>query len=75
MKKYKCYIYSNSSYEREYEVTTSSALKCAEKLGRYEGGEIVTVTTKGGKMISQARYTCNEGGYYYRAYIDKGTQY
>lgn len=68
--KYICTITSNSSYGREYEVETKSAMKCAEMYGRYEGGEVVTVKTKSGKVLSEVRYTSEDGGKYYRCVVD-----
>lgn len=70
MSKYICTIASNSSLGREYEVDTKSAMKCAEKYGRYEGGEIVTVSTKSGKTISAVRYTPEDGGRYCRCAVE-----
>lgn len=67
--KYICTIESNSTYGREYEVDTKSAMKCAQIYGRCEGGEVITVSTKSGKPISQVRWTPEEGGKYYRALI------
>lgn len=57
---YICIITSSSSYGREYSVNTRSALKCAAMYGRCEGGEIVRVTRKNGRVISEARYINNE---------------
>ena len=45
MKKYKCVIWSDSSYPREYEVSTRSAMKAAKDLGHCEGGEVVQIET------------------------------
>lgn len=65
---YICKITSNSSLEREYEVKTKSAMKCAKEFGRCEGGEIVTVVTKkSGKVLSCVMWTPENGGEYYRA--------
>jgi len=66
---YKCIITSNNSNGREYEVKTKSAMVAAKELGRCEGNEIVTIYNKSGKAISQARWTPENGGEYYRAYI------
>ena len=65
----KCVIESNISYPREYDVKTSSAMKCADAYGRCEGGEIVTVYSPSGKPLSQVRWTPQDGGRYYRAFI------
>lgn len=51
-RKYMCVIWSNSSLSRKYEVTTRSAMKCALEYGRAEGGEVVQVQSKSGKVIS-----------------------
>lgn len=66
---YICTIESNSSRPRAYEVKTKSAYKAALELGRCEGGEIVTISTKSGRIISQARWTPENGGKYYRCTI------
>lgn len=62
----KCIITSNFSYGREYEVKTSSAMKCAETYGRCEGGEVVTVLSPSGKPLSQVRWTQEDGGKYWQ---------
>jgi hypothetical protein len=64
--KYICRISSNSSTGREYEVETKSATKCAERFGRYEGGEVVTVYSRSGRVLSEVRYSPEDGGKYYR---------
>lgn len=70
---YVCYIKSNSSHGRTYDVETKSALKAAEMFGRCEGGETVTIYRKRSrKVIDRAMYTPEDGGYYYKAYFDKG---
>lgn len=66
---YKCIITSNSSQGREYEVTTRSAMKAAQDLGRCEGGEVVTITTKSGRELSRVIWTPEDGGHYVRASI------
>ena len=63
---YKCIIWSNSSKGREYDVNTKSAYKAAQKLGRCEGGEVVQIRTRSDKIISEARWTPEDGGKYYR---------
>lgn len=61
---YTCTITSDNG-EREYDVTTRSAIKAAYKYGRCAGGEVVTIRRKkSGKVISQARWTPENGGYY-----------
>lgn len=69
-REYICEIYSNSSNGREYTVTTKSAIKCAQLYGRCEGGEVVTVRTKSGRVVSRAAWTPENGGRYYRVAID-----
>ena len=64
---YKCIIWSNSSNGREYDVNTKSAYKAAQKYGRCEGGEVVQIrTAPSGKVISEVRWTSEDGGKYYR---------
>ena len=64
---YKCIIWSNSSNGREYDVNTKSAYKAALTYGRCEGGEVVqTRTMRSGKVISEVRWTSEDGGRYYR---------
>ncbi len=69
MRTYICKIESNSSYTREYEVETSSAINAAKKLGRCEDGEAIQITNKSGRVISEARWTSEDGGKYYRCNI------
>ena len=69
---YKCYIHCNGGWDREYDVDTKSALKCAEMYGRCDGGEVVTVATKSGRILSRVRWTPEDGGRYYREYITPG---
>lgn len=67
---YKCIIWSNSSHAREYDVTTKSAYKAAQELGRCEGGEVVEIrTVKSDRLISRAQWTPENGGKYYRCEI------
>jgi len=66
---YKCIIWSNSSNGREYNVNTKSAYKAAQTLGRCEGGEVVQIRTTSGKVISEARWTPEDGGKYYRTVL------
>ena len=67
-RKYVCVIWSNTSFAREYEVTTRSAMKCAIEYGRAEGGEVVQVQSKSGKVISAVAWS-PEYRNYYRQYI------
>lgn len=60
---YICKITSNSTHPREYEVDTKSAVKCADLYGRADGGEVVTVYTKGGKAISSVSWSAEERKY------------
>ena len=71
MYKYKCVVWSDSSYGREYNVNTRSALKAAQQYGRCEGGEVVQIRTQSGRVISEARWTPEGGGKYFRATIAK----
>ena len=48
-----CVIVSSASYGRVYDVRTTSAMKAAKAYGRGEGGEIVTIMTKAGKILSR----------------------
>ena len=65
-----CTITSNSSYGREYEVSTTSAMKAAEQYGRAEGGEIVTVATKSGKILSRVEWSTEQRKYIRVSVID-----
>lgn len=70
--RYRCWIWSFSSGYRFYDVDTRSALKAAQMYGRCEGGEIVQVRTRrSGKVLSEARWTPEGGGKYFRATIAK----
>ncbi len=66
---YKCTIKSNSSYPREYTMESKSAMKAAELWGRAEGGEVITVTTMGGKRISRVMWVPDNGGKYIKVEI------
>ena len=66
---YKCIITSDSSAGREYEVNTKSAYKAAQEFGRCEGGETVTITSKGGRELSRVIWTPEDGGKYIRVNI------
>ena len=50
---YLCYINSNNTEERIYTVTTRSAMKAAQKYGRCEGGEQITIRTHSGQTLSK----------------------
>ena len=66
---YKCIIWSNSTHGREYEVSTKSAMKAAVELGRCEGGEVVQIQTATGRILSEVRWTPENGGKYYRCQV------
>ena len=67
MSRYICTVRSPSTYAREYTVTTSSAYKAAQDLGRGESGEIVEITRpRSGRVVSAAMWS-SEGRRYYRA--------
>lgn len=66
--RYKCVIYSNSSLGREYGVNTKSAMKCAEIYGRCEAGEVVSVLTKTGSLLSKVIWSPENGGHYVKAF-------
>lgn len=66
---YKAVISSNSSHERAYETCSQSAIKAALDLGRCEGGEVVRVYSKAGRLLSKARWTPEDGGKYYRCAV------
>lgn len=51
---YKCIISSHGSHAREYDVTTRSAYKAAQELGRAEYGERVEIHSGSGRVISAA---------------------
>lgn len=69
---YRCWIWSFSSGFRFYDVSTKSALKCAQMFGRCEGGEVVQVRTRrSDKVLSEVRWTPEDGGKYYRTTIAK----
>lgn len=63
MSKYVCVI-----GDRKYDVDTRSAMKCADKYAAYSLDQVVTVETKGGKAISQVRWS-PEAREYYRCVI------
>lgn len=67
MSRYICTVRSPSTYAREYTVTTSSAYKAAQDLGRGESGETVEITRpRSGRVVSAAMWS-SEGRRYYRA--------
>ena len=67
---YKCVIWSDSSYPREYKVHTRSAMAAAKELGRCEGGEVVQIETMTtGRVISQVRWVPEKRGKYIRVTV------
>lgn len=67
-KKYIITVINPTAY-REYEGSSRSAMRAAEQFGRCEGGERVTVWTRGGKAISRVVWTPEDGGKYIRVQI------
>lgn len=53
---YMCIVESDSTFPREYPVSTRSAMKCSARFGRCESGEIVTVRDSSGKPISRVMH-------------------
>lgn len=65
MAKYICIVRSPSTYAREYTVTTSSACKAAQELGRADGGEVVEIKRpRSGRVVSMARWSDEDRRYY-----------
>lgn len=65
MSRYICTVRSPSTYAREYTVTTSSAYKAAQDLGRGESGEIVEITRpRSGRVVSAAWWSEEDRRYY-----------
>lgn len=67
-KKYIITVINPTAY-REYEASSRSAMRAAEQFGRREGGERVTVWTRGGKAISQVVWSPEDGGRYLRVAV------
>lgn len=66
----KCVIWSDSSFPREYQVCTKSAMVAAKELGRCEGGEMVQIETmRAGRVISRVQWTPEDGGKYVRVTV------
>ena len=61
---YMCTVSSNSNLGNEYLVRTRSAMDCAEKYGRCEQGESVTVRTLQGKPLSRVLWSDADRKYY-----------
>ena len=67
---YKAIIESNNTDSREYIVGSKSAMKAAQEYGRCEGGEVVRVVTiRSGRVLSEVRWTPEDGGHYYRCEV------
>ena len=67
---YKCVIWSDSTHEREYTVTSKSAMRAAMELGRCEGGEVVQIETlTTGRILSRVQWSPKNGGKYIRVCI------
>jgi len=60
-----CTIVSHDTRPRVYEVDTDSAMKCAWKYGRRQHGEVVTVSSREGKLLSRVKYAIEEHDYYH----------
>jgi hypothetical protein len=61
---YVCTVSSNTTEDRQYVVSTRSAMACAKEYGRCEGGESVTVRTLQGKPLSRVLWSMEEKKYY-----------
>lgn len=59
MSKYVCVIGN-----RKYDVDTRSAMKCADKYAAWSLDQVVTVETKGGRIVSEVRWSPEEHRYY-----------
>lgn len=65
MAKYICTVLSPSTYVREYTVTTSSACKAAQEVGRGEFGEVVEISRpRSGRVVSAAVWSSADRRYY-----------
>ena len=61
---YLCSIVSDNTVEdRTYVINHRSAMKAAEKYGRAEGNETVTVRTHTGKILSRVMWNTQEKKY------------
>ena len=61
---YMCTVSSNNTEDREYLVNVRSAMMCADKYGRAESGEKVTVRTLQGKPLSCVLCSDTDRKYY-----------
>ena len=64
--KYNVVIWSDLRPVRWYETNSRSAMKAANRFGRFERGEVVQVQNKHGRVISEVHYSPEDGGMYYR---------
>lgn len=65
MSRYICTVRSPSTYAREYTVTTSSACKAAQAIGRGESGETVEISRpRSGRVVSAAMWSTEDRRYY-----------
>lgn len=65
MARYICTVRSPSTYAREYTVTTSSACKAAQEVGRGEFGEAVEISRpRSGRVVSAAVWSSADRRYY-----------
>lgn len=53
---YLCTVSSDSTEEKVYPVSSRSALKAAQKYGKAEGNETVTIRTYSGHILSRAMW-------------------
>lgn len=64
-------VTSDKTSTRTYNQISRSALEAANRFGRCERGEVINIyRPKSGKLIAQARWTPENGGYYYNCYIN-----
>jgi hypothetical protein len=68
MAKYKVVVVSNGSYGKEYNRDSRDVLRLAGKYGRCDGGEKVQIY-QGDRLISEVRWTPENGGRYYRCAV------
>ena len=61
--KFVCTVESNTSNPREYDVNSRNIVALANKYGRGECGETVTVTDRAGKTVSKAIWDISQKKY------------
>ncbi len=66
---YLAIISSNSSHQHTHKTISKGALKAALDFGRCEGGEVVRAYSRAGRLLSEARWTPEDGGKYYRCAV------